>query len=65
MLPIKRLFFVTSGLCMFAILLLLTLIETIPFYVYYIISGKYLGLSIKAQDVTFAYFEKKVNETNK
>jgi hypothetical protein len=65
MLPLKRLFFVTSGLLMFAILLCLTLIETLPFYIYYIISGKYLGLSIKAQDITFEYFEKKINETDK
>lgn len=65
MLPFKRLFFVTSGLLMFAMLLCLTLIETLPFYIYYIITGKYLGISVKAQDKTFAYFEKKVNETNK
>jgi hypothetical protein len=64
MLPLKRLFFVTSGLLMFAILLCLTIIETIPFYIYYIITGKYLGLSIKAQEITFSYFEKKVNETD-
>jgi hypothetical protein len=65
MLPLKRLFFVISGLLMFAILFCITLIEVIPFYIYYIISGKYFALSIKAQDITFAYFEKKVNETNK
>ena len=50
---------------MFAILLLLTLVETIPFYIYYVITGKYLAISIKAQDITFDYFEKKVNETAK
>jgi hypothetical protein len=65
MLPIKRLFFIASAICMFAILLLLTLVETIPFYIYYVITGKYLAISIKAQDITFDYFEKKVNETAK
>lgn len=65
MLPIKRLLFVVSALLSMVVLLSILIVEILPFFVYYIATGKYFSLSEKAQVLTFNYFEKKINETSK
>jgi hypothetical protein len=65
MLPIRRLYFVMSALFLVLLLFFLVIIETVPFLLYYIFTGKNLRISEELQDKTFSYIENKIDEIAK
>jgi hypothetical protein len=65
MLPLKRLFFVIAAFITIVFCAAVLVLELVPFLIYYIISGKYFGLSEKLQSLTFEYIEKKIDASAK